>query len=258
MGEIAATMPPACHPQVYLTAIAQKYNMPGAFYVDLWPVADPQLVVTDPDAAMQLLTVTPTLKHPEIGKYMDPVIGRNNIVAVNGEPWKTAHRMLGSGFSPSFVKPMLTMIADHVLVFHERLRLLAENGQSFSLEREMGKAVFDVIGTIVFGISLDAQGAGSPLLEDLIELVEYLNFLIVAWNPFTKLVKYLNIRTVRKRSSAVVEEAVLERYEIMKDEKQLPTRRQAKSIMDRMVADYIQTGHTKPPSGQYLESVVTK
>lgn len=54
MGEAAALCPPNCHPQIYLTAIAQKYNLKGIFYVDLWPVADPQVIVTDVDLMDQI------------------------------------------------------------------------------------------------------------------------------------------------------------------------------------------------------------
>ncbi|KAF9873422.1 hypothetical protein CkaCkLH20_09235 [Colletotrichum karsti] len=256
LGEVAATMPPNCHPQYYFTTLSQKYNLPGAWYLDLWPLADPQLVVTDPDAAMQLLTVNPTLKHETVGKYLGPVLGRENIVSVNGEAWKEAHRMLGSGFSPSYVKPMLGMFSEHVLVFHERLRELAKEGEAFSLENETAKAVFDVIGTIVFGWSLDAQGKGSGLLEDLRALIEYFNFLISTWNPIARVTEHFRIGVVKKRSSATIEKALNERYNVMKNEKELPTRRQAKSIMDRIIADYIQSGQPGPPKGKFLELVV--
>ncbi|KAF6791367.1 cytochrome p450 monooxygenase [Colletotrichum sojae] len=256
MAEVAATMPPNCHPQYYITAIAQKYNLPGAWYLDLWPITCPQLIVTDPDASMQLLTVSPTLKHDMVGQFMEPVLGKDTIVAVNGEPWKLAHRLLGSGFSPSYVKPMLGMFAEHVLVFHRRLRALAEKGRPVKLEKETAKAVFDVIGVIVFGFSLDAQGKGSQLLDDLRYTVEHLNFVLTSWNPVTKALKSVKLRAVKGRSSKTLEKAILERYEIMKDEKELPTRRQAKSIMDRIIADYIQSGNTGPPRGQFLEAVV--
>lgn len=54
MGEVAALYPPNCHPQAYLTTIAQKYDLKGIFYMDLWPVADPQVIVTDVDLMDQV------------------------------------------------------------------------------------------------------------------------------------------------------------------------------------------------------------
>ncbi|KAH0432658.1 hypothetical protein CcaCcLH18_06234 [Colletotrichum camelliae] len=258
LGEVAATMPPNCHPQVYMAAIAQRYGMPGAWYLDFWPLADPVLVVADPDAAQRLLTGTPTLKHPQVGKFMGPVLGEDNIVSVNGEMWKAGKRMMGSGFSQGYVKPMLSMFSEHVLVFHDKLRKRAEEKgeEEFELEAEAAKAIFDVIGSIVFGMSLDAQGKGSVLLEDLRALIQYLNFVITSWNPVRKAVEWWRIRGVKRRSDEVIRKAVLERWEVMRNEGEVPSRRLAKSIMDRVIADWIQSGEEGPPKGGFLELLV--
>ncbi|KAK2730739.1 cytochrome p450 [Colletotrichum kahawae] len=230
LGEVAATMPPNCHPQVYMAAIAQRHGMPGAWYLDFWPLADPVLVV---------------------GKFMGPVLGEDNIVSVNGEMWKAGKRMMGSGFSQGYVKPMLSMFSEHVLVFHDKLRKRAEEKgeEEFELEAEAAKAIFDVIGSIVFGMSLDAQGKGSVLLEDLRALIQYLNFVITSWNPVRKAVEWWRIRGVKRRSDEVIRKAVLERWEVMRDEGEVPSRRLAKSIMDRVIADWIQSGEEGPPKG---------
>ncbi|TDZ60852.1 putative sterigmatocystin biosynthesis P450 monooxygenase stcS [Colletotrichum trifolii] len=256
MAEMAALMPPHCHPQYYLTEIIHRYNMPGVWYLDLWPIADPQLIVTDPNAAAQLLVVSPSPKHRAVEEFVRPVVGSGSIIAVNGEAWKFAHRLLGSGFSPSYVKPMLGMVADCVVEFNGRLREFALRGDVISIEEETAKAVFDIIGNVIFGISLDAQGAGSPLLGDLRRLMDYMNFLVGCWNPLKKAVEAVKMRAVRRRCTKVIEEIILDKYKVMKDEKQLPTRRQAKSIMDRIIADYIQSGNAGPPGGAFMESVV--
>ncbi|KAI8279519.1 putative sterigmatocystin biosynthesis P450 monooxygenase stcS [Colletotrichum sp. SAR11_240] len=244
--------------KVYMTAIAQRYDMPGAWYLDFWPLAAPVLVVTDADAAQRLLTGTPTLKHPQVGKFMGPVLGEDNIVSVNGEMWKAGKRMMGSGFSQGYVKPMLSMFSEHVLVFHEKLRKRAvdKGEEEFELEGEAAKAIFDVIGSIVFGMSLDAQGKGSVLLEDLRALIQYLNFVITNWNPVRKVVEWWRIRGVKRRSDEVIRKAVLERWEVMRDEGEVPSRRLAKSIMDRVIADWIQSGEQGPPKGEFLDLLV--
>ncbi|KND87698.1 putative sterigmatocystin biosynthesis P450 monooxygenase [Tolypocladium ophioglossoides CBS 100239] len=165
--DVAAKFPPGTHPQHFYTYMSQKYALPGIFYVDCWPFADHQMVVTDPDAAMQILTKTPYPKHKQVEKLLRPFTGPDSIAASNGERWKMNHRMVGSGFTPTHIKPMMGMIVEHVLVFHDTLRKLAASRESFSMEEETAKVVFDVIGKIVFGFSLDAQRNGSPLLHDL-------------------------------------------------------------------------------------------
>jgi hypothetical protein len=62
MGETMASLPPDVHYQVAVTTIAQKYNMPGVFYLDLWPAGCGQVIVTDPDVASHM---TVTKNHPK-------------------------------------------------------------------------------------------------------------------------------------------------------------------------------------------------
>lgn len=58
MGEAAAEVPPNCHPQIYLTSIAHKYNLKGVFYIDLWPISEPMVVLTDPKGKLENNTLT--------------------------------------------------------------------------------------------------------------------------------------------------------------------------------------------------------
>src|SRR5690349_114992 len=57
MGETMASLPTDVHYQSAVTTIAHKYNMPGVFYLDLWPAGCGQVVVVDPDVALHM-TVT--------------------------------------------------------------------------------------------------------------------------------------------------------------------------------------------------------
>jgi len=58
MGEL----PKAGHYQAAITTIANKYNLSGIFYIDLWPVACGQVIVLDPQVATYL---TVTKNHPK-------------------------------------------------------------------------------------------------------------------------------------------------------------------------------------------------
>src|SRR2546423_8428543 len=104
MGEVAATMPPNMHPQMYLTAIAQKYNLKGVFYVDLWPVAPSQVVLIEPDLMNQVTVTKPLPQHPMANEFLSPVVGENVIAAVNGPAWKKVHNAMAPAFSMTNVR----------------------------------------------------------------------------------------------------------------------------------------------------------
>ncbi|KAK1968303.1 cytochrome P450 [Colletotrichum sublineola] len=255
--ELVATLPPFTHPQHIYTIMAQKYGLGGIFYIDMWPFFDSQVVITDPDAAQLVLTTTPYPKHPAIERFLRPFTGRDSIAASNGERWRYNHRMVGSGFAPAHVKPMAGMIAEQVLIFRERLRSLAEAGDAFNMEEESAKAVFDVIGQIVFGVSLGAQRSGSPLLEDLRASINPATAFIGTRNPWKKRKAQQSLQALKDRVRDTLAGEMKERLRILQDEKELPSRRQARSILDRIVLDRIQSGPGAALDDEFIDTAVT-
>ncbi|KAK6227443.1 cytochrome P450 [Colletotrichum tabaci] len=256
--ELAATLPPFTHPQHVYTLMARKYDLPGVFYVDMWPFVESQVVITDPDAARLVLATTPYYpKHPTIERFLRPFTGPGSIAASNGDRWRYNHRMVGSGFSPSHVKPMAGMIAEQVLVFHDRLRRLAAAAEPFSMEEESAKTVFDVIGKIVFGVSLEAQRSGSPLLEDLRASINPATTFIGTRNPWKRRAAEKSLRALRARVRETLAGEMRERLRVLQDEKELPSRRQAKSVLDRIVLDRIQSGQGATLDDEFIDTAVT-
>ncbi|GJN81197.1 hypothetical protein PLIIFM63780_004729 [Purpureocillium lilacinum] len=258
--EVAAQFPPNTHPQHMYTYMAQKYNLPGIFYVDCWPFADHQMVITDPDAAMQVLTKNPYPKHRQIEKFLRPFTGKDSIAASNGDRWKMNHRMVGSGFTPTYIKPMMGMIADHVLVFHDTLRMFAESGEPFSMEEESAKVVFDVIGKIVFGFSLEAQRNGSPLLHDLRATIDPATATLddSSWKPWANRDAKKKLAALKKRVYDTLAKEMNGRLPLLKEEKDMTSPRRAKSIMDRIVLDKLQSEpNTTKLGDEFIETVVT-
>lgn len=166
--------------------------------------------------------------------------------------------MVAGGFTASHIKPLVGTIAEQALIFHERLKALAESGEPFSLEEETSKAIFDVVGKIVFGFSLEAQQGGSPLLTDLRESISPATVLLAGWHPKNRFLAWRKLRGVKQRVHNTLAAEMNERFRIMKDEKELPARRQAKSIMDRIVLDRIQSGPQATLDKAFIEDVVTK
>lgn len=215
--------------------------MPGIFYIDCWPYADPQMIITDPDAALQILIKNPYPKHEQVEKFLRPFTGPDSIAASNGERWKTNHRILGSGFTPAQVKHMMSSIADNVLIFHGTLQRLARDGKAFSMEEETAKVVFDVIGTIVFGFSLEAQRNGSPLLDDLRASIDPAAAALdaPAWKPWLGRPSRRRLAALQKRIQDRLVGEMRARLKALSLEKEAPPSRRARSILDRIILDHI-------------------
>jgi hypothetical protein len=52
MAEMARSLPLDAGPQYYAYYIRTKYDLGDFFYLDLWPLALPQLMITHPDLAV--------------------------------------------------------------------------------------------------------------------------------------------------------------------------------------------------------------
>lgn len=161
---------------------------------------------------------------------------------------------------PRYIKTLLGSITDQALTFHERLKLLADK-EVFSMEEELSKLLFDIIGSIVFGFPLDAQKSGSQILTDLKYLLGSFHASFTTWNPITKFRIRLKQRGATKRVNTYIADKAKERFAVMKDEKEPPTRRNASSILDRVLLEKIEDsggGRKEELDAEYLQLVVDK
>ncbi|KAI1389174.1 cytochrome P450 [Hypoxylon trugodes] len=238
MGEIAGQLPPNCHPQSYITAIAQKYDLKGIWYLDLWPIADPQVILTEPEL-MDSVQVTRVFNQHRISQeLMSGIIGDNVVSTVNGPVWKKLHNSMAPALLPSHVRTLTGVMADETLIFRERLKKLASTGEVFSLEDELAKLLFDIVGKVVFNLRLHAQTKGSPYHEDLVEIIKLVNEQL-SMNPFIKLKVAFKKRAVRQRVDAAVTEKVLERLAALRSENIVPSRKDPLSIVDLMLRETV-------------------
>lgn len=148
MGETMANLPNECHYQVVVTTIARKYDLPGVFYLDLWPASSGQLVITDPDVAMHITVHRSLPKHEAEKTFLDPLIGKGNIVTSEGPRWKHLRKMLSPAFSVMHVTNMRPMAASEVMKFRSLLMDKAKSGEVFKFEKLTMHLTFDVIATV--------------------------------------------------------------------------------------------------------------
>lgn len=157
MGEAFALLPSHGHFQAAITTIAQKYDMPGIFYLDLWPASWSQLIVTDPDVALHMTVTRNHPKHEIEAYYADPLIGPGNMLTSEGPRWKHLHKMLSPAFSITHVSNLRPMVAAEVMLFRSKLQEKSRSGEVFKLERLTEYLTFDVIGTATLSVFIEVD-----------------------------------------------------------------------------------------------------
>jgi cytochrome P450 len=233
-------LPPNCHPQLVLTMIAQRYNLPPIFYLDLWPFGPAQMVLSEPDAMSQVTTLRAYPKHDMSGQFVRPMVGDNNIVAANGPLWKFLHTLMAPAFTPGYVKSMIGVITDETTRFHATLASFADTGEAFSMEDTCAALIFDIIGRTTIGFSFKAQEGGSEILADLRDVVVYDSLRRLSWNPITKLSAYFKRRFAYQRSDRYIARWILHRYDALKGKGNLSARQAVTSILDRFLIEKLQ------------------
>jgi len=254
------------HPQAYYTTLALKHNLKGIFYLDLWPVADPQVVLIDPDLMTQVTVTKSLAKHKLTDDALAPVTGRNVIVALDGPEWKRLRNAMAPAFSTHQVRNMVPVMVQELKQFRSTLEKHALAGDTFSMEHAGAKVLFDISGRIVFNLPLHAQTGGSAYLDHLREMIS-LGEAQFSWNPRVRIHAFFRRKVINKRLRTSIEATIRERLNILKKNGFVaPSRKDPHSILDLMLLQKFQ-GDTAPGVNgkdteeldeEYLELLISK
>ena len=248
MGEESSAIPPHAHPQAYLTSMAQKYRLEGLFYVDLWPVADSMVCLTSPELMNQVTVTKPLPMHKASNDFMAPIVGENVIAAANGPVWKKLAHSMSPAFSSSHIRSLTDLFIDETMLFRGILDDLAKKGKVFSMEETSARLIFDVIARIVFNFPLHAQTKGSKYLDDFHEMIHLVEAQL-SFNPLTKLRSFVRRQLMLRRFDASIRTQIQQRFDLLRREKVLPSRREPLSILDLMLLEQV----TPTKDGNYPE-----
>ncbi|OHF04466.1 cytochrome P450 [Colletotrichum orchidophilum] len=174
------SLPPGVHANYVLARLGELFGENGAFYLDTWPMADPMLVVLDPEMAHQTVyhPVTGLQKPPMLVGWFHPITGGPSQFDTNGRLWKDLHALFNPSFSNQNITAAVPIILGNIATFTERLRARvseaegeangrksgSENGM-FRLEPLMLDLITDVIGEVLLNMRLDTQKRQHPLAE---------------------------------------------------------------------------------------------
>ncbi|KAI0538399.1 cytochrome P450 [Xylaria digitata] len=253
MREITGGLPPDLHPQAYLTVIAQKYGLKGIWYLDLWPLADTQVVLTEPEPMDAVQVARGFDVHRKAEDSLRPLVGSNAIAAANGPVWKQLHHAMAPAFSTSHVRTQVDLMVAETLLFCDTLKNFSRSKDVFSMEAEASKLVFDIVGRIIFDFPLYAQTKGSPYLEDL-KILQKLAKKSQSINPLTKLRVAFEKQSVQSRIDRSIIGKISDRLGIITATNTGPPRKKNLSILDLMLREMLLSkASNKSEKGVMLE-----
>jgi len=239
---------PHSHYHAVVTTIARKYDLPGLFYLDLWPLGPEQLIIIDPELASQYVTPRNLPKHKLQADFLDPILGEGNIVVANGPRWKRLHNMLAPAFSTTNVLGMTRLFAQNVKGFHDVLSEISKSGEPFSLEEKISTLVFDIIFKAIFDTS---SNAGTESHDDRKELHAVVRAEMSArrtWNPIKKRSLIRERETAAKKLSDSIASRVRDRFTTLQKRKIDLSTKRGLGILDLILRERIQEAKEKDTS----------
>ncbi|KAI0474743.1 cytochrome P450 [Xylaria cf. heliscus] len=170
------------HPDVIFSEMHEALGRPPLMFIDFRPVNRPLVLVANHEIAEQVSKASslfPTSLPKSDLKYLKHLIGLNSIIASHGDEWKTLRKRFNPGFAPQHLVTLLPCILDKTLPFITHLDHYARTQEEFSLVPLIINLTFDIIGSIVMDVDLEAQHLDSSNQG---EFVQVFGELISAYN----------------------------------------------------------------------------
>ncbi|KAI9818467.1 MAG: hypothetical protein M1827_000526 [Pycnora praestabilis] len=174
MGRMRQIVPKDLHPHALMTAVQHEYNLGNLFYLDLWPLAEPLLIIGDPQMAALVTQSRSLPKHPDLRMFLLPLAGEKNMITMEGEEWKFWRSIFNPGFSQSNLMTLVPGIVDLALIFCDTLSKHAEADSMFGMEEETSRLTVDVIGWVALDTQLKAQTTENTLVYAMRKQTEWM------------------------------------------------------------------------------------
>ena len=143
--------PKGAHPTLAFGQLAKNFPKSGVFYVDLWPIGVPFMIVTSPTLAIQATqTSSIALTRPlELQNWFRSITGGPAMFDMSVEEWKPWRALFNPGYSAANLLTHVPHIVEETLVYREILKDHAEKGDMFQLNNITLRFTLDLIGKAV-------------------------------------------------------------------------------------------------------------
>jgi hypothetical protein len=131
---------------VYLAMqhLVEAHSDTDMFLFDFWPAFDQVLMISSPEASMQVSNKYNLPKPLSQHKSMAPIVGGPSLISMNNEDWKFWRALLNPGFSAANMLDRVPDMVDSVQVFYDKL-LSKSDGGIFSLDEIATQLTMDII-----------------------------------------------------------------------------------------------------------------
>ena len=119
------------------------------FYMDLWPLGPPMLIVASPNFNREITQVHSLPKFHTLRGYLRPMTGGNDLVTMEGKEWRKWRNVFNPGFGASHLMTLVPGMIKDVSTFCEILRGLAARDEIFQMDPVAINLSLDVIGRVV-------------------------------------------------------------------------------------------------------------
>ncbi|TAQ88237.1 hypothetical protein B7494_g3418 [Chlorociboria aeruginascens] len=191
MGKINRSLPPDANPQQYANLIRKNYNLGDVFYLDLWPLSWPQMMILDPGLATEVTQVRNLPKGAFIRNFLGPLLGTTAMVAVSGDEHKFYRGLFNHGFSTLNMLRHVPDMVEKTKIFVDILKDRSLQGAIFPMEEATSRLSFDIMGAVIFDTDFNSQRTDYILMTAFRELAHLLpTFLLERYltnvNPFVR------------------------------------------------------------------------
>lgn len=141
-AKITKTLPSDFHGHYLASEIKRLFpELPPIFYLDVWPTGPPLIVITSAAGSYQIIQEP---KHKDILGFLQPLIGKQGLVTMEGHEWKYWRSIFNPGFNTNHLQTLVPGIVENTLVLCDILRERAESESMFSLFETMSKLTMDM------------------------------------------------------------------------------------------------------------------
>ncbi|RWA06927.1 hypothetical protein EKO27_g8184 [Xylaria grammica] len=168
--------------------------------MDFRPICRPVVFIASHDMAEQISKAT-KLFPASVPKFdlshLKPVIGPTSILSAYGEEWRSLRKRFNHGFSSQHLLTLIPTMADRTIVFARQLDSLSKVGNKFSLVSLSMHLTFDIIGSVIMDVDLNAQDVDPSQRSELVR--SFTELLDAYWDDQIHIPWWLKIRTVLRR-----------------------------------------------------------
>lgn len=198
------------------------------------------LVVIDPVAAAQVTIQSSLPKHQSTQDYVYPLVGKSNLVTLEGKEWRMWRSVFNPGFSSGHLMSLVGGMVSDTVLFTEILSDYAAKGTVFQLEDAATRLTVDIIGNVVLDMPLKAQTTENELVKAFRDQLKWMPIpndinLFRIYNPVKPIMHKINSTIMNTYLDKLLEQ----RFTIRRQEEKAKTAKRAKPIIDLALDTYL-------------------